>query len=193
MTNVMKSRTLAERVVDLVGYDSILDKEHSTKDKIIQAVGGWLFPYYALGERDRAIYELQKKLRIKALDGSSVIRVTYDSPDPIRSQKIVQAFVDTYLVEHSQNYRTAGSYQFLASELDAARHRLENKESQLERFRGESGLIAPAEQRSALVGRISKLKSDLMDAQSQRGAWMLKWPHCRLRCRGCRRRRSHRN
>ncbi len=170
MTNVIKSRQMAEQVVDRITPAVILDEPDSLKDRVLALVGGRLFPYYAISDRDKAIVTLQNKLRIKALEKSSVIRVSYDSPDPLQAQTVVANMVELYLTYHSQIHRTAGSLSFLENELDSTRQQLLGKEEKLRQLKSRSGLIAPIDQRSALVGRISKLKSDLMDSQANRDA-----------------------
>ena len=170
MANVLKSRQLAEQVIDRITPAFILNDENSFKDRMLAFVGGRLFPYYAISDREKAIVTLQNKLRIKPLEKSSVIRVSYDAKDPRQAQKIVATMVDAYLTHHSQIHRTTGSLEFLENELNEKRTQLLANESALRELKSKSGLVAPAEQRSALVGRISKLKSDLMDATANHQA-----------------------
>ena len=164
MANVLKSRQLAEQVIDRVTPAFILDDEDSLKDRALAMVGNRLFPYYSISDRDKAVLTLQNKLRIKPLEKSSVIRVTYDAKNPLQAQKIVGTMVEAYLAHHSQIHRTSGSLEFLENELNEKRRQLLAKEAELRKLKSESGLVAPPEQRAALVGRISKLKSDWMDS-----------------------------
>ncbi len=164
MANVLKSRQLAEQVIDRVTPAVVLDDEDSLKDRVLAKIGNRLFPYYAIGDRDKAVHKLQTKLRIKPLEKSSVIRVSYDAKDPLQAQKIVGTMVESYLAHHSQIHRTSGSLEFLEHELNEKRRQLLAKEAELRKLKSESGLVAPPEQRSALVGRVSKLKSDWMDS-----------------------------
>lgn len=170
MANVLKSRELAEHVIDEVTPQVVLGKEDGMVDRLLRGVATPIFPYYRLDARSQAIYELQNKLRVKALDKSSVIRVSYDAKDPRQAQQIVASAVNTYLALHSQIHRTSGSLSFLESELEATQKRLLAKENELKQLKSDTGLIAPAEQRAALVGRISKLKSDLMEATASQDA-----------------------
>lgn len=170
MANVLKSRQLAEKVVDRLTPEGILDPESGILDQILSTVGRPLFPYYRLDARTQAIYELQNKMRIKPLEKSSVIRLSFDAKDPRRAQQIVDTAVETYLALHSQIHRTTGSLSFLADELANTQQRLLEKEDELKNLKSETGLIAPSEQRAALVGRISKLKSDWMEATASRQA-----------------------
>ncbi len=170
MTNVIKSRQMAEQVVDRLTPAVILDEPDSLKERVLSLVGGRLFPYYAISDRDKAVLTLQNKLRIKALEKSSVIRVSYDSPDPLQARTIVANMVELYLTFHSQIHRTTGSLSFLESELKTTRQQLLAKEEDLRTLKSQSGLIAPTDQRSSRVARISKLKTDLMDAQANRDA-----------------------
>lgn len=170
MANVFKSRQLAEQVVDQLSPASVLGEESSPTDRIIAWFGAALFPYYSLSERDQAVYKLQSKLRVKPLDKSSVIRVSFDAKDPKRAQSIVAAMIDAYLAHHSQIHRTTGSLLFLENEWRETRTQLLDKEEQMRQLKSRTGLVAPAEQRSALVNRVSKLKSDLMDATANQNA-----------------------
>jgi uncharacterized protein involved in exopolysaccharide biosynthesis len=170
MANVLKSRELAEHMIDEITPQIVLSNEDGFVDRLLRGVAGPIFPYYRLDARSQAVYELQNKLKIKALDKSSVIRVSYDAKDPRQAQQIVNSAVETYLALHSQIHRTSGSLSFLESELKATQENLLAKENELKQLKSETGLIAPTEQRAALVGRISKLKSDLMEVTASQNA-----------------------
>lgn len=170
MANVLKSRELAEQVIERLSPSFVLNDDDSLTDRALALLGGRLFPYYAIGDRDKAIVTLQNKLRIKPLDKSSVIRVSYDAKDPLQAQKIVDTMVAAYLAHHSQIHRTSGSLEFLENELSEKRGQLLSQEAALRELKSQTGLSAPAEQRAALVGRISKLKTDLMEATANHRA-----------------------
>jgi uncharacterized protein involved in exopolysaccharide biosynthesis len=78
--------------------------------------------------------------------------------------------VDTYLAHHSQIHRTAGSLVFLEQEWKTTRDELLKREEELRKLKSRTGLVAPADQRAALVARISQLRSNVMEAQANRDA-----------------------
>jgi polysaccharide biosynthesis protein PslE len=167
VVEILGSRVLLDKVVDAIGPDAILGYSAATPSGATLASSsdwrGWLERMNLatpLGDRDRAIAWLAKRLSVRPVRKSEVVVVSCDAPSPELAQRVVSRLVEYYLDEHGRWNRTTGAHDFFAQQTSAARNRLAQAEEQLREVKNRTGIIAPESQRQLLSARISRLEEE---------------------------------
>jgi uncharacterized protein involved in exopolysaccharide biosynthesis len=180
IVELIQSKQLYEQVVDAVGPDRILDpdwrpaeeggsKEPSMLSSILGNVMSSLVDIGLLNDlpkREKATIKLQKKTEIEAFEKSNVLTVSFISHTPELAQEVVDRLVGVYQTLHVNLHRPPRAFEFLERETQRIDQELSRARSALEDFKNETGILESNQQRSVLIERISKLKSDLLVAES---------------------------
>ncbi len=177
---MLKSRMLAEKVVDELGPQTILHpklsglfasssgvcQEELPAAKAGLALWGDVRLLDSLPDREKAVLALLKSLRIETIKKSDVVQISCESPTPELSQQVVETLIECYLDEHIEANRTPGSRQFFAQQTERLRNELSGKEAKLLALKNETGLAAPEEQRKLMVVQIARLEDELLTAEA---------------------------
>ena len=188
VSEVLQSRALIEKAVETVGPAAILGKSDpksessSSKTKgfsfsavtrpirAVLAAGkrcvGYLNPLSSppVSDRDRAVIQVTKSLKVWPVRRSSIIQLSYDGASPKLSQAVLASMIDSYLDHHARINRPAGTHEFLAKQTDRLRIKLTDLEDELREMKSNTGLVSPEYQRKLLVERIGRLKDELTAA-----------------------------
>lgn len=185
VATLLANRSLAEEVVDQIGHEWILDRvdeadstpsvnsdaiasaSQSGSDSAMSSWLGKIIPSSTLSARDKAIRRFQQKLDIQAISDTSLVRIAYESHQPELSQRVVAKLVELYLAKHVHLHRTSGSHEFFSEQTRQVHAMLNAAEELLRKTKQESGLIAPVEQRAALVTQLARLQSQSIDLQGE--------------------------
>ncbi len=143
--DLLLSRDLLEQVVEKLGAKTILnpketeETEDSSGSSWMGTAHEWMVKINladSIGKNERAVRKLSKKIKIFSELESNVIGISCQSATPECAQKITEAFLEVYHVQHSLAHRTQGSEEFfskqaelLASELTQAEHQLRDTKS----------------------------------------------------------------
>lgn len=192
---VIRSRKLADRVVDKLGLDLVPEFNSSlTQESYIKAfLGGfaeeWLPDWggddgpatesrFARGstedqieyaERKRVIDALQERVGVAQDGGSRVVVVSVTSEDPFAAAAIANALAELYLVERLENRfeNARRASNWLAERVQELREEVEVSEKLVEQYRKKHSLLEGA-QTSLLTEQISELNVQLSEAKIQR-------------------------
>ncbi|HWB14660.1 MAG TPA: GNVR domain-containing protein [Pirellulales bacterium] len=171
---ILKSRALAERVVDALGADTILHAGKGRVSQVVQAgTTSWLSDLRFLGKvpaRERAVLVLQEDVRVDTARKSDVVQVSCLSSAPELSQAIVAKLVELYVDQHIEWNRTPKSREFFDQQSERLRRLLNEKEGQLVELKNDTGLASPADQRRQVVDRLGRLEDELLAAESSQAA-----------------------
>jgi succinoglycan biosynthesis transport protein ExoP len=152
----------SERVARGVVKQLHMDEDSSTREKWKEDTNGegsfeaWLAA------------AIQGGLEIKPAKESSVINISYSSPDPKFSAALANAFVKNY-IDTTLELRIEPAKQFkMLFEVQAnqARERLEQAQTRLSSFQREKGLIATDERLDIETSRLNELSAQLVTMQS---------------------------
>ncbi len=156
---ILNSRDLAEKVVDSVGVDLILEGPQETLeqgDPLVKVVSYWvkqavkipvaaiakllasndaLGPADQLKKRDKAVESLLKALKIEAPKKSNIISIAYKTSDPKLAHDVVDRLIGFYLEKHINAHRTSGSYQFFDQQKETLQSSLAQTEERLKCFK----------------------------------------------------------
>ncbi|XZE20601.1 GumC family protein [Pirellulaceae bacterium SH449] len=178
--DILQSREVASKVVDALtpafvlgqedlsqeGTDGILVKAKALVAQAIEAIR----QIDPLSDRERAIINIEKNLKVSAERKSEVIVLKFEAKSPERAQTILATLVEVYKEEHMRIHRTDGSLQFfteqqaiLAKELDDVNERLRIEKNRM-------GLASIAGQRELLEVRNKDVSLNLADAERSRAS-----------------------
>ena len=149
---ILRSRALAARVAATLGLfadPGFLNASHVEPDRAMAAKLGM-----RAAVRERVIGVLQDNLKVTLPDGSRVVRIAFDSPDPVLAAKIANAFADAMISSNLSRRFDASAYarSFLREQLEQARERLESSEQSMIGYARQSGIIDTAAARQAAEG-----------------------------------------
>ncbi len=190
VVEIMQSRALLEKVVDRLGPAAILDPASKTLTAAadenkpnwagqtrlqinqICAEGANLLARLGssagLNDRERAVLQLTKKIKVEAARRSNVIEVSCEGPTPAQCQAVVAKLIEAFLDEHLRLNRTGRSHEFFVAQTRRLDEDLRRKERELRDLKNQTGLASPAAQRQLIVARCGRLQDDLLQAEAAR-------------------------
>ncbi len=193
-TEILKSRELAEKVVDAVGVKLIMEGAEETLspgDPPLKIVRYWVrqavkFPFsmaanlfisndtsipaVQLEEREKAIRALIKILDIEATKKSDIISIGYRTNDPQLAHDVLNRLVGFYLEKHINVHRTTGSYQFFDQQKESLQSSLARTEEELKSLKNKTGTASIQDQRLILLQRIGGMQTELEQTESSAAA-----------------------
>jgi uncharacterized protein involved in exopolysaccharide biosynthesis len=140
---------------------------------VVQTTTGWiqqLNPNWGLTDRDLAIHDLSKRLKITSPRKSNVIVISCDTATPELSRAIVSKMIQAYLYEHTRLNRPAGAHEFLIQQTAGMRERLIASEQALKELKNQTGLAAIDVQRDLLVTRLARLEDETYQTDQELAA-----------------------
>jgi len=147
---ILGSMDIATQVADTVGIDRILGREKGPKD------------------RDHAAAVIRQNLLVEPLPKSSVIRLSYQSPDPALVQPVLTAVVEAYLKKHVEVHRGEGAVgDFLSQETDQLRTRLAQTEEELRQAKNKAGIISVDDAKKSYADQISAIQKQIFAAEAE--------------------------
>jgi len=126
----------------------------------------WLWKVFGEGDEvriARAARTLNKKLQVEPLRKTSLINITYTSPDTRRGVTVLEALGSAYLERHRQVRRPAGELNFFEQQLQQARRELEDAESHLLEFTKDEGVVSAALERDTALQKLSESEAGEKD------------------------------
>lgn len=132
---IMKSRTILEQVVQRLGRD---DLTHGM---------------------------LEKAITIQTVQGSDVLKISMQSPEPELAQAVVNTLADVFInwnLDYRQDDRRAARV-FIESQLQKVEQDLRAAEERLQAYKEEQGVLAPSQETTALVSQLASLQSNLTE------------------------------
>ena len=157
---LIKSRDLLEKVVETCGLDA---SRPSFWD--------FLRPN-AAGEKDlrnaRAVRKLDKDLTVEPAKKSNMIEVSYATPDPLLSARVLTTLANEYLVKHLAVHRPPGAFNFFQQQAEQYQKDLGKAEARLADFSRdqEHGAVSPQIQRDLVLQKANEFEAALRQTQA---------------------------
>ncbi|MGA2620306.1 MAG: hypothetical protein ABSF26_22025 [Thermoguttaceae bacterium] len=191
VAEILKSRFIAEKVVDALGPAFILDQPGPAIAGGDDAGGGWAGRLRSfaqdygrrigevrqwlrriegtppLADRDRAIAGLLRKYSVAAGRRSDVIQIDCQGPSAAWAQSVVAKLIEIYVAEHIRLNRPQKSLEFFSEQTARAHQELTRKEDELRALKTSTGIVSPLEQRQALVAHAARLEQDLVQSEAE--------------------------
>lgn len=180
---LLKSRTLAKRVVDQLGLESsrqFMGKEQPSFFKDLKAslralLSGEDTTARAAEETDSGPQKglenlLLGNLTISPIKDSRLVVIHYDSPNPDLAAKVVNALAKSFINMSLERRFEASSYAktFLADRIKQVRANLEDSERALVEYAGEREIIDFEQKQSVLMQKVEAVNAKLIEVEAER-------------------------
>lgn len=146
---LLEARSLAERVVRVARLDTdkAFLKAYKLDDEVASdtAAGAGTVKRPVTGQKQKMIAQiLLSGVTISPIRGSSLVDVSFNSPDQALSAKIANVWVEQYIsAELERRFASsADARKFLEQQLDQYRKKLEDSESQLVGYASQKQIVA---------------------------------------------------
>ena len=165
---ILRSRVLLEDVVERLGPNDVLSRsaDNSQAGTIVaqlKAARTWLSGDISLAER--AVTKLEKSIEISSPRKSNVLRVTCKAGDPKQAQRILQAFLDSYMIRHAEANRTQGSHEFFADQSEILRVQLAKADADLSDAKNRIGMASVDGQRENVEEQANIIEVAVLENQ----------------------------
>jgi uncharacterized protein involved in exopolysaccharide biosynthesis len=173
---ILRSRVLAEDVVERIGADEILDKG-SGEGEDGAGGGSWLDLVFApldmaktwltgeISPVERAVTQLERAISITSPHKSNVIVVACAARNPELAQRILNAYLDAYMLRHAKANRTSGSYDFFVDQSDLLREQLTLATEELRDAKNKGGLASIEGQRASIQSQADSIEAAMLENQ----------------------------
>ncbi len=166
---VLKSRTLAQKVIDTLHLDT--DPEFTEGSPLTSWIPHFGGKPTSPEVRNQAIVEsVLKRLKVHREGLTYVIQVSFESTSPEKSAKIANTFAEKYLLEQldSKFDATRRASDWLNSRLTGLRGQVEQAEAAVQAYRSANGLMASSEAGATITQQeISNLNTQMATARAQ--------------------------
>ncbi len=164
---LLKSRDLLEKVVVECGLDA--PGKESFFSSFLNVVDGRAkgqIPAAQLRTLS-AVRNLEKGLTVEPLKKTKLIIVSYVSPDPKLSARVLQTLVRLYLEKHVAVHRVPGAVDFFQNQTEQYRQRLLDAQQQAASFGDEKGVVAASMEKEIAVRKLTDFESDLQKTRAE--------------------------
>jgi polysaccharide biosynthesis transport protein len=110
------------------------------------------------------------RLTIRAVPGTRILSITYESTDPATAMTVVNTLVKTHIDESSRAQRTAsgGALDWLNQRLAEARDNLQKSEMALQAYAETQGDVSLEDRQNIVVQKLADLSTAVTRAKTQR-------------------------
>ncbi len=169
---ILKSRTLTDRALRKLGWTPP-DKNAAPDTSRIASWRRALKLDSGVPERDPRLAALDfaaDNLTVRSRGQTRIVEVSVDSPDPAVAAELANTITDEFVTLNLEARWTSTqrTSQWLSSQLEEMKIKLERSEEELRRYAQRAGLVYTGEQRNVAEERLAQLQQELSDAQSDR-------------------------
>lgn len=157
---LLKSRDLLEKIVLASGLQQQRDSAWS---RVLTAISG--HARAQAPEKDariaRAVITLEKQLKMEVVTKTNLIAVTYESPDPELSARVLTALSNLYLEKHLEVHRPPGAFDFFQQETQQYRQGLTDAEAHLVDFSHGAAVVSPQLEKEVALQKLAEFDATL--------------------------------
>lgn len=176
----LKSRKLATQVItDLDLKNRLFERPEPfsllTSFKVI--IKG-LFSFLLPAKSEQAVEPItidyvsafSQKLYVEPIEKTHLVKVYYESPDPVLSADIVNALINAFIKDNISSQSETDTYakEFLEQEMEKARQRLTLQEAKLIEYAKQNGILEVNNSQSGQERKLDELYSALGEAERAR-------------------------
>lgn len=165
---LIKSHDLLQRVVSATGlHERPASWIGRLSERIFGRASG---PAAATLRLERATLALQEGLSVEPINKTSLIRVSYDSPDAQLSSQVLKVLSELYLQKHLELRRPAGMLDFLDKETERSLAEFDAVKAQVAQFRQSNKVPSVIIERDAVLKEVSDLTQTLSQTDAELAA-----------------------
>lgn len=117
---------------------------------------------------EKAVIELQKKLKISPVLKANMVKATYSSPYPEEVEAVLKNLSDGYLEEHLRTRGNKGAFELFDQQAKFYQNRLRELQDRLTNFQQPRNIVALAQQKDLNLHKLLDLEAGLKDNQAAR-------------------------
>jgi len=178
--SILKSRVIAERVVDEIGPEYYLSAEPEAErntvlsrslDALRAGVGavksGVKNALAAAGliavhtPREQAVMRVLENLGVEPVEDSNILKVSMQETAPETAQRVLAKILDAYQEHHIEVHRSQAPPDFFEAQSARMRERITAKEKEMEDYRTRHGIGSVAEQKNEVIAQIGGVQREL--------------------------------
>ncbi|HED12164.1 MAG TPA: polysaccharide biosynthesis tyrosine autokinase [Gammaproteobacteria bacterium] len=173
---LLKSRTLAKRVIDQLGLANSSQFAGKKKKSLFSDIKASIKDL--VSSSNRQIQDLppdlatifEDSLTVAPIKRSRLVKVSFDSPDPVLAARVTNAVANDFIKTTLERRFDASSYakNFLASRIKQVRAALDDSEKKLSQYLSEKGIISLKKQETILSQKMQQLSSRLVEVEADR-------------------------
>jgi capsular exopolysaccharide synthesis family protein len=180
---LLRSRSLTERVIDTLGL-AASDAFLNDMGVDIPRENDGSARARARRRRELVVRTVQDNFSVAPVRGSRLVAISFDSPDPNLSARVVNGFAEGFIQSNLDRRLQSTEYlrDFLEDRIAQTKSRLEDAERQLVAYAGQQEIInfsdgsGPNAQQESLVSRtLAALNASLAEARADRIAAEARW------------------
>ncbi len=176
---LLKSRSLARRVIEQLGLQPEEEEEGSFLAELKRGIQEWITTATAGGQdtagpgtADEPDLEAAflEQLTVAPVRNSRLVRIHYDSPDPVEAATVTNAVADNFVHMNLERRFDASAYAkgFLEERLQQVRATLEDSEQKLIEYAREREIVNLDDRLSILLQQLREMSTELTEAQGDR-------------------------
>jgi len=120
--------------------------------------------------RDTRIFQsvlaLEKNLHVIPVNGSNLIKVTYDSASPQTAAQVLRELGDLYLSKHSSVHRQRGTAEFFQQQAEEYRKQLMDSQTRLVSFAHETGVVSADFEKQVSLQKVNDFDISLQQTRA---------------------------
>jgi len=169
---LLQSRALALRVIqDLKLVDNPAFKDDGASNKSAEVKGAAPVARGLQARERELVDDVLGGLTIEPVRNSRLVKIDYDSPDPVLAARITNAWGQAFIASNLERRLDATSYarKYLEERLAQLKNRLEDSEKQLVQFATAQQIVSVGEDKPSLSAQnLTDLNASLAQAQDAR-------------------------
>jgi uncharacterized protein involved in exopolysaccharide biosynthesis len=166
---IMKSRTVAERVTDVLSLHKV-EAPPSFVSKFFKMLKSPLFIlglFYEVSPREAAIMSLRKKVKIKAIPKSDILQVSYKGQNPEKISKVVNTMIETYLERRLELLKSMGAESFYSEQAAIFKKRIDDLNIEMQGLKAKLSIGQINKEREAMQKQLADLNMELMNSEQE--------------------------
>jgi uncharacterized protein involved in exopolysaccharide biosynthesis len=153
---LLKSRDLLEQVVVAAGL--------SGADTI--SAGGKTATASERTAVSRAVRELQKDMSVTLIRRTTLIKVSYRSPDPTQAARVLTELERLYLEKHLVLHRPPGAYQFFTDQAERSQAELTAAETRLKEYGRQESVVSADVEKANTLQKLADFEAALQQTRA---------------------------
>ncbi len=162
---LLRSRDLLEKVVIACNLQELLSRHFWNRIVPVNAGGEKGSSLDREKKISKSVLALEDKLQTEPLKKTDLIQVTYDSPDPQLSARVLRTLGNFYLEKTVQIHRPPGAFEFFQGEAQHYDQELQAAEAQLTKFDREKGVADPQLEKQNVLQKLSEFEATFQESQ----------------------------
>ncbi|HRF01099.1 MAG TPA: hypothetical protein PLI18_11305 [Pirellulaceae bacterium] len=182
IAEILQGRQMAEKVVDQIGVDRIMDDgwpEWLTIPSLPSLSPGKdeakVSDEHTMSSaelerarfREAAVNRVMQRLEVRPGQRNTVIAVSARAQTPFLARDVVQTLLELYREEHVRVHKTEGSLEFFEARVREHQLRVETSEQAIREFKIAHSLVTIDGERSLLQQKIDRIELGMMDTEAE--------------------------